>query len=150
MVCPGRMCTNSIHCLSGLFRRRKRLRELSEAFRRLRSCYRPKHFFVILDNLHNTTIILVSSPCNSSGQERMETRRHIQLAWDSPESVRFRAESPKFLTERRNSHGWSQGYIRESLWETRLVGCSSLPGRCHGTGSYPWQSARSGQDVVLW
>ena len=40
-------------CLSGLFRRRKRLVEVCEAFRRLRRCYPRKRLFVILDNLHN-------------------------------------------------------------------------------------------------
>jgi len=41
-------------CLSGLFRKRKRLPELGEAFRRLRRCYPRKRLFVIMDNLHNT------------------------------------------------------------------------------------------------
>lgn len=41
-------------CLSGLFRKRKRLPELCEAFRRLRRCYPRKRLFVILDNLRNT------------------------------------------------------------------------------------------------
>jgi hypothetical protein len=39
--------------LNGVFRRRKRIREVSEAFRRLRRCYPHKRLFVILDNLHN-------------------------------------------------------------------------------------------------
>jgi transposase len=41
-------------CLSGLFRKRKRLSELGEAFRRLRACYPRRRLLVILDNLHNT------------------------------------------------------------------------------------------------
>jgi len=41
-------------CLSGLFRKRKRLLELCEAFGRLRRCYPRKRLFVILDNLRNT------------------------------------------------------------------------------------------------
>jgi hypothetical protein len=41
-------------CLGGLFRQRKRLPELCEAFRRLRRCYPRKRLFVILDNLRNT------------------------------------------------------------------------------------------------
>jgi hypothetical protein len=41
-------------CLNGLFRPRKRLPELSEAFRRLRRCYRRKRLFVIMDNLRQT------------------------------------------------------------------------------------------------
>jgi len=40
-------------CSSGLFRRRKRIVEVSEAFRRLRACYARKRLFVIMDNLHN-------------------------------------------------------------------------------------------------
>jgi hypothetical protein len=40
-------------CLNGLFRGRKRIAEVSDAFRRLRACYPRKRLFVILDNLHN-------------------------------------------------------------------------------------------------
>ena len=41
-------------CLSGLFRKHKRLPELGEAFRRLRACYPRRRLLVIMDNLHNT------------------------------------------------------------------------------------------------
>lgn len=40
-------------CLNGVFRRRKRVREVSEVFVRLRRCYPRKRLFVILDNLRN-------------------------------------------------------------------------------------------------
>ena len=40
-------------CLTGLFRRRKRVAEVSEAFRRLRAYYPRRRLFVILDNLRN-------------------------------------------------------------------------------------------------
>jgi hypothetical protein len=40
-------------CLSGLFRRRKRVLDISKAFCYLRRCYPRKRLFVILDNLHN-------------------------------------------------------------------------------------------------
>jgi transposase len=40
-------------CLSGLFRRRKRVVEVSEAFRRVRACYPRKRLLVIMDNLRN-------------------------------------------------------------------------------------------------
>lgn len=40
-------------CLNGLFRRRKRVAEVSEAFRRLRACYPRRRLFVIMDNLRN-------------------------------------------------------------------------------------------------
>ncbi len=40
-------------CLSGIFRRRKRVREISEAFLRLRRCYPRQRLFVVLDNLHH-------------------------------------------------------------------------------------------------
>jgi hypothetical protein len=39
--------------VNGVFRCRKRVVEVSEAFRRLRRCYPRKRLFVILDNLHN-------------------------------------------------------------------------------------------------
>lgn len=38
-------------CLDGLFRKRKRLPELMDAFRRLRRCYPGKKLFVVMDNL---------------------------------------------------------------------------------------------------
>jgi transposase len=40
-------------CLNGVFRRRKRVAEVSEAFRRLRACYPRTRLFVIMDNLRN-------------------------------------------------------------------------------------------------
>jgi transposase len=40
-------------CLSGIFRRQKRVPDLVEAFRRLRACYPHKRLLVIMDNLHN-------------------------------------------------------------------------------------------------
>jgi hypothetical protein len=40
-------------CPDGLFRKRKRLPELVDAFRRLRRCYPGKKLFVVMDNLHN-------------------------------------------------------------------------------------------------
>ena len=39
-------------CLDGLFRKRKRLPELFDAFRRLRRCYPRTKLFVVMDNLH--------------------------------------------------------------------------------------------------
>ena len=38
--------------LSGIFRKRKRIREVSEAFRRLRACYPHRRLFVVIDGLH--------------------------------------------------------------------------------------------------
>lgn len=40
-------------CLEGVFRTRKRVKEISEAFRRLRQCYPRRQLFVVLDNLRN-------------------------------------------------------------------------------------------------
>jgi transposase len=40
-------------CLSGLFSRRKRVADISAAFRRLRACYPRQRLVVIMDNLHN-------------------------------------------------------------------------------------------------
>lgn len=37
--------------LGGIFRRRKRVREVAEAFRRLRACYPHWRLYVVLDNL---------------------------------------------------------------------------------------------------
>lgn len=41
-------------CLSGVFRKHKRLPDLFDAFRRLRACYPRKRLFVVMDNLHQT------------------------------------------------------------------------------------------------
>jgi hypothetical protein len=45
----------SVHadCLSGVFRRPKRVVDVSEAFRRLPACYPRRRLFVIMDNLRN-------------------------------------------------------------------------------------------------
>src|SRR5262249_4491690 len=40
-------------CLSGIFRRQKRLPDLFDAFGCLRACYPRRKLFVILDNLRN-------------------------------------------------------------------------------------------------
>lgn len=40
-------------CLDGVFRKRKRVREVCEAFRRLRRCYPRRKLYVVMDNLHN-------------------------------------------------------------------------------------------------
>jgi hypothetical protein len=42
-----------VGALGGVFRKRKRIREVAEAFTRLRRCYPHRRLFVILDNLHN-------------------------------------------------------------------------------------------------
>jgi hypothetical protein len=52
-------------CLDGLFRKRKRLPELFEAFQRLRRCYPRKKLFVIMDNLHQVHDHPRSSRCSS-------------------------------------------------------------------------------------
>ncbi len=38
--------------LAGIFRKRKGLAELADAFRRLRTCYPGRRLYVVLDNLH--------------------------------------------------------------------------------------------------
>jgi transposase len=40
-------------CLGGVFRRRKRIADVLEAFRRLRRCYPRRRLIVVMDNLHN-------------------------------------------------------------------------------------------------
>lgn len=40
-------------CLNGIFRNRRGVAEVSEAFQHLRKCYPHKRLFVVLDNLHN-------------------------------------------------------------------------------------------------
>lgn len=50
-------------CLNGVFRRRKRVREVSEAFLRLRRCYPRKRLFVVLDNRTMSMTTRASWPC---------------------------------------------------------------------------------------
>lgn len=40
-------------CLDGIFRERKRVKEVCDAFKRLRRCYPRRKLFVVMDNLHN-------------------------------------------------------------------------------------------------
>jgi transposase len=40
-------------CLEGIFRERKRVKEVCDAFKRLRRCYPRRKLFVVMDNLHN-------------------------------------------------------------------------------------------------
>ncbi len=52
-------------CLDGLFRKRKRLPEIFEAFQRLRRCYPGKKLYVIMDNLRQVHATHASSRCSS-------------------------------------------------------------------------------------
>jgi hypothetical protein len=50
-------------CLSGLFRQRKRVADVSEAFRRLRACYPRRRLFVIMITCATSTITNGSWRC---------------------------------------------------------------------------------------
>ena len=65
-------------CLSGLFRKQKRLPDLFDAFRRLRACYPRKRLFVIMDNLHQTH--------DHPNFRRLLRRLHIRPVWTPTES----------------------------------------------------------------
>jgi transposase len=41
-------------CLDGVFSKRKRIDDLTVAFKQLRRCYQNQRLFVVLDNLHGT------------------------------------------------------------------------------------------------
>jgi DDE superfamily endonuclease len=65
-------------CLSGVFRKQKRLPDLFDAFRRLRACYPRKRLFVIMDNLHQTH--------DHPSFQRLLRRLHIRPVWTPTES----------------------------------------------------------------
>lgn len=97
-------------CLSGLFRRRKRVLEISEAFRRLRRCYPRRRLFLIPDNLHNvhdhprvlapSAKTLLISLCGQVSRVPSPTSGHVVRGSRSRASARAnRSNQPILLIE---------------------------------------------------
>lgn len=109
--------------LSGIFRRRKRIVEVSEAFRRLRACYPHRRLFVIIDGLRNVhdhprflalcrklRITLVFTPTQASFLNPIETHfgvlgRATYAGSDDPEHILRRRRVYRFLGLRHRERG---------------------------------------------
>lgn len=109
--------------LAGVFRRRKRIPELSEAFRRLRACYPNRRLFVVLDNLRNVHdnprfqalarrlgITLVFTPTEASWLNAIEAhfgvlRRATLVGSDDREHVLRRRRIYRYLRARHRRIG---------------------------------------------
>lgn len=109
--------------LGGVFRTRKRILEVSEAFRRLRACYRGKRLFVIIDGLHQVhdhprflaickklRINLVFTPTEASFLNPIETHfgvlgRATYAGSDDPEHILRRRRVYRYLRLRHRTLG---------------------------------------------
>lgn len=74
--------------LAGLFYKRKRLREIEDAFRHLRACYPHRKLIVILDNLH----LIHDHPRFSAFCRRL----HIELVFTPTEASWLNQIEPHF------------------------------------------------------
>ncbi len=84
-------------CLSGLFRRRKRIVEVSEAFRRLRAGYPRKRLFVIMDKLHNVH--------DHPRFVALRRRLHIRPVWTPTDASWLTIEAQFGVTKRATLTG---------------------------------------------
>lgn len=109
--------------LGGVFRRRKRIVEVAEAFRRLRACYPRRRLFVILDGLHQVhdhprflalcrklRIHLVFTPTEASWLNPIETHfgvlgRATYAGSDDPEHILRRRRVYRYLRLRHRERG---------------------------------------------
>jgi hypothetical protein len=109
--------------LAGVFRRRKRIVEIADAFRRLRQCYPHRRLFVIIDGLHNVhdhprflaickklRITLVFTPTQASFLNPIETHfgvlgRATYAGSDDPEHVVRRRRVYRYLGLRHRTLG---------------------------------------------
>lgn len=109
--------------LGGVFRTRKRIVEVAEAFRRLRACYPRKRLFVILDGLHQVhdhprflaickklRITLVFTPTEGSWMNPIETHfgvlgRATYAGSDDPTHAARRERVHRYLRLRHRTLG---------------------------------------------
>jgi hypothetical protein len=110
-------------CLAGIFVKRKRVIELSAAFRRLRACYPRRHLYVILDNLPNVHdhpnflrllrklhITPVFTPTNASWVNLIEaqfgvTKRFTLTDTDDPSHAYRRRRIVRYIRHRNRRAG---------------------------------------------
>ena len=109
--------------LAGVFRTRKRILEVSEAFRRLRSCYPHRRLYVIIDGLHQVhdhprflaickklRITLVFTPTEASFMNPIETHfgvlgRATYAGSDDPTHAARRERVHRYLRLRHRELG---------------------------------------------
>jgi len=109
--------------LAGVFRTRKRILEVGEAFRRLRACYPRKRLFVIIDGLHQVhdhprflaicrklRITLVFTPTEASFLNPIETHfgvlgRATYAGSDDPAHLVRRRRVYRYLHQRHRALG---------------------------------------------
>ena len=122
-------------CLSGIFRRRKRVADVSDAFRRLRACYPRTRLFVIMDNLHNVhdhprflallrrlRIHPVCTPTEASWLNLIEAqfgvlKRFTLANTDDPDHVTRRRRVYRYLRYRH----WKLGRLTHPLTRIRSI-----------------------------
>lgn len=150
--------------LSGVFRKKKCLRELGEAFRRLRSCYPRRRLFVVLDNLHQIhdnprflalarrlRITLVFTPTEASWLNLIEPhfgvlRRATLTGSDDRDHVRRRRRIYRVLRYRHRKLGNATHLLTRihlvtpiKSWRgTSRVAGPNVPARLHQTHRYAW------------
>jgi len=109
--------------LGGIFQQRKRIREVADAFRRLRACYPRRRLFVIIDGLHQVhdhprflalckklRITLVFTPTEASWMNPIETHfgvlgRATYAGSDDPTHAARRARVHRYLRLRHRTLG---------------------------------------------
>ncbi len=109
--------------LGGIFRKRKRIREVADAFRRLRACYPHRRLFVIIDGLHQVhdhprflalcrklRITLVFTPTEASWLNPIETHfgvlgRATYAGSDDPTHAARRQRVYRYLRQRHRELG---------------------------------------------
>ncbi len=124
--------------LGGIFRRRKRVVEVAEAFRRLRACYPRWRLFVVLDNLrrvHDNPRLLallrrlhitpVWTPTNASWLNLIEAqfgalKRATLVNTDDPDHATRRRRIYRYLRHRHRSLGIA-AHPLERLQRVRVI-----------------------------
>jgi transposase len=120
-------------CLSGVFAKRKRVLELSAAFRQLRACYPRRRLYVILDNLPNVhdhpcflallrrlRIHPVWTPTNASWLNLIEAqfgvlKRFTLSDTDDPSHTQRRRRIVRYIRYRNRRTGSGRHPLRRML-----------------------------------
>lgn len=124
--------------LGGIFRRRKRMAEVAEAFRRLRACYPRWRLFVVLDNLrhvHDSPRLLgllrrlhitpVFTPTEASWLNLIEShfgalKRATLTNTDNPDHASHQRRIYRYLRQRHRDLGIA-GHALERLPSIRGI-----------------------------
>jgi hypothetical protein len=151
--------------LSGLFRKRKRLVELAEAFGRLRACYGRRPLYVVLDNLRNVHdnprflalarrlhITLVFTPTEASWLNLIEPhfgvlKRFTVVGTDDRSHLERRRRIYRYLRWRDRSHG-TTGHPLQRLRSIPLNKLERHLDECDRTGRRVGHEGSDAFDVV--